>query len=159
MILDGYGLNDKVEGNAVKQANTPVMDDLMANCPFVEGQASGMAVGLPEGQMGNSEVGHLNMGAGRIVYQELTRITKAIQDGDFFENPALMSAINGLGKSLFTFMINVTGLLVRIGGVFFAIPKFGIQGYLWGLLASQFVVTGLSAAVLLTAARPPKHHV
>ena len=61
MILDGYGLNDKVEGNAVKQANTPVMDDLMANCPFVEGQASGMAVGLPEGQMGNSEVGHLNM--------------------------------------------------------------------------------------------------
>ena len=76
-----------------------------------------------------------------------------------YTNTALMSAINGLGKTLFTFMINVTGLLVRIGGVFFAIPKFGIQGYLWGLLASQFVVTGLSAAVLLTAARPPKHHV
>ena len=93
MILDGYGLNDKVEGNAVKQANTPVMDDLMANCPFVEGQASGMAVGLPEGQMGNSEVGHLNMGAGRIVYQELTRITKAIQDGDFFENEELVKAV------------------------------------------------------------------
>ena len=92
MILDGYGLNDKVEGNAVKQANTPVMDDLMANCPFVEGQASGMAVGLPEGQMGNSEVGHLNMGAGRIVYQELTRITKSIQDGDFFENEAFLAA-------------------------------------------------------------------
>ena len=92
MILDGYGLNDKVEGNAVKQANTPVMDDLMANCPFVEGQASGMAVGLPEGQMGNSEVGHLNMGAGRIVYQELTRITKSIQDGDFFENEAFIAA-------------------------------------------------------------------
>ena len=92
MILDGYGLNDKVEGNAVKQANTPVMDDLMANCPFVEGQASGMAVGLPEGQMGNSEVGHLNMGAGRIVYQELTRITKSVQDGDFFENEAFLAA-------------------------------------------------------------------
>ena len=92
MILDGYGLNDKVEGNAVKQANTPVMDELMANCPFVEGQASGMAVGLPEGQMGNSEVGHLNMGAGRIVYQELTRITKSIQDGDFFENEAFLAA-------------------------------------------------------------------
>ena len=90
MILDGYGLNDKVEGNAVKQAKTPVMDDLMANCPFVEGQASGMAVGLPEGQMGNSEVGHLNMGAGRIVYQELTRITKSIKDGDFFENEAFL---------------------------------------------------------------------
>lgn len=94
MILDGYGLNDKVEGNAVKQANTPVMDDLMANCPFVEGQASGMAVGLPEGQMGNSEVGHLNMGAGRIVYQELTRITKSIEDGDFFENEAFQHAVD-----------------------------------------------------------------
>ena len=59
MILDGYGLNDKIEGNAVKLANTPVMDKLMAEYPFVEGQASGMAVGLPDGQMGNSEVGHL----------------------------------------------------------------------------------------------------
>ena len=67
MILDGYGLNEKTEGNAVAQAATPVMDRLMAQCPFVRGNASGMAVGLPEGQMGNSEVGHLNMGAGRIV--------------------------------------------------------------------------------------------
>ena len=82
MILDGYGLNDKCEANAVCEGKTPVMDQLMSQCPFVEGQASGMAVGLPEGQMGNSEVGHLNMGAGRIVYQELTRITKSIQDGD-----------------------------------------------------------------------------
>ena len=80
MILDGYGLNDKVEGNAVAQAKTPVMDKLMAECPFVKGNASGLAVGLPDGQMGNSEVGHLNMGAGRIVYQELTRITKEIQE-------------------------------------------------------------------------------
>ena len=67
MILDGYGLNDRVEGNAVKEASTPVMDKLMAEYPWVQGQASGMAVGLPEGQMGNSEVGHMNMGAGRIV--------------------------------------------------------------------------------------------
>ena len=64
MILDGYGLNDKVEGNAVREAKTPVMDRLMKECPFVRGNASGMAVGLPDGQMGNSEVGHLNMGAG-----------------------------------------------------------------------------------------------
>jgi 2,3-bisphosphoglycerate-independent phosphoglycerate mutase len=70
------------------------MDDLMRNCPFVKGYASGMAVGLPDGQMGNSEVGHMNMGAGRIVYQELTRITKSIQDGDFFENEALLQAVN-----------------------------------------------------------------
>lgn len=93
MILDGYGLNDKVQGNAVAEAKTPVMDKLMAECPFVKGNASGMAVGLPEGQMGNSEVGHLNMGAGRIVYQELTRITKEIQDGDFFKNEALLHAV------------------------------------------------------------------
>lgn len=93
MILDGYGLNKKEQANAVAEANTPVMDKLMAECPFVEGQASGMAVGLPEGQMGNSEVGHLNMGAGRIVYQELTRITKEIQDGDFFKNEALLDAV------------------------------------------------------------------
>lgn len=106
MILDGYGLNDRVEGNAVKEANTPVMDQLMAECPYVKGLASGMAVGLPEGQMGNSEVGHLNMGAGRIVYQELTRITKEIQDGDFFKNEALLHAVknakdNGTALHLF----------------------------------------------------------
>jgi len=94
MILDGYGLNKKEDGNAVAIAKTPVMDKLMKEYPFVEGNASGMAVGLPDGQMGNSEVGHLNMGAGRIVYQELTRITKEIQDGTFFENPALMAAVN-----------------------------------------------------------------
>lgn len=93
MILDGYGLNEKQEGNAVAQAKTPVLDKLMKEYPFVEGNASGMAVGLPDGQMGNSEVGHLNMGAGRIVYQELTRITKEIQDGTFFENEALLNAI------------------------------------------------------------------
>ncbi len=92
MILDGYGLSDSVKGNAIAQAKTPVMDKLMAECPFVKGNASGLAVGLPDGQMGNSEVGHLNMGAGRIVYQDLTKITKSIQDGDFFENKALLDA-------------------------------------------------------------------
>ena len=99
MILDGYGLNEKKEHNAVAEAKTPVMDKLMAECPFVKGNASGMAVGLPEGQMGNSEVGHLNMGAGRIVYQELTRITKEIQDGTFFENPALLKAVENCKKN------------------------------------------------------------
>ena len=99
LILDGYGLNDKTEGNAVAQAKTPVMDKLMKECPFVKGNASGMAVGLPDGQMGNSEVGHLNMGAGRIVYQELTRITKEIQDGTFFENPGLLEAVENCKKN------------------------------------------------------------
>ena len=94
MILDGYGLNEKTEGNAISQAKKPVMDKLMAEYPFVKGNASGLAVGLPDGQMGNSEVGHLNMGAGRIVYQDLTRITKEIKDGTFFENAELKRAMN-----------------------------------------------------------------
>jgi len=93
LVLDGYGLNDRKEGNAIALANIPVMDRLMKEYPCVKGYASGMAVGLPEGQMGNSEVGHINIGAGRIVYQELTRITKEIQDGTFFENPALLAAV------------------------------------------------------------------
>ena len=99
LILDGYGMNPNPEGNAIALANTPVMDRLKKEYPFVKGYASGMAVGLPEGQMGNSEVGHLNMGAGRIVYQELTRITKSIQDGDFFENPVLLEAVENCRKN------------------------------------------------------------
>ena len=99
MILDGYGLSDKTEGNAVKQAKTPVMDKLIAKYPFVQGEASGMAVGLPDGQMGNSEVGHTNMGAGRIVYQMLVKISKSIQDGDFFENKALVAAMENCKKN------------------------------------------------------------
>lgn len=114
MILDGYGLNEKKEGNAVAQAETPVMDSLMKEYPFVRGNASGMAVGLPDGQMGNSEVGHLNMGAGRIVYQELTRITKEIQDGTFFENPALLKAVENCKKN--NSALHLMGLLSD-GGV------------------------------------------
>ncbi len=99
MILDGYGLNERKDGNAVTTAKTPVMDELMSTCPYVKGYASGMAVGLPDGQMGNSEVGHLNMGAGRIIYQELTRITKEIQDGVFFENEAFLQAVENCRKN------------------------------------------------------------
>ena len=94
MILDGYGLNAREEGNAVVHAKTPVMDRLEKEYPFVEGFASGLDVGLPDGQMGNSEVGHLNIGAGRIVYQELTRITKSIADGDFYDNAAFLKAVD-----------------------------------------------------------------
>ena len=99
MVLDGYGLNENPEGNAIAMAKTPVMDDLMKNYPFVEGNASGMAVGLPDGQMGNSEVGHMNIGAGRIIYQDLTRITKDIQDGTFFDNKVLLQAIENCEKN------------------------------------------------------------
>ena len=99
MVLDGYGLNDNPEGNAIAMAKTPVMDSLMKDYPFVKGAASGLAVGLPDGQMGNSEVGHMNIGAGRIIYQDLTRITKAIEDGDFFENKGLLTAIENCKKN------------------------------------------------------------
>lgn len=98
LILDGFGLNDKTEANAIKQAHKPRIDRIMQQYPHTVGYASGMAVGLPDGQMGNSEVGHLNIGAGRIVYQELTRITKAIQDGDFFANEALVKGIQNCQK-------------------------------------------------------------
>ncbi len=99
MILDGYGLNDNCDHNAVCEGKTPIMDQLMSQYPFVKGNASGLAVGLPDGQMGNSEVGHLNMGAGRIVYQELTRITKSIEDGDFFEVAEFLQAVENCKKS------------------------------------------------------------
>ena len=84
MILDGFGNNPRKDGNAIELANTPVIDKLFKQNPNTIIKTSGLDVGLPEGQMGNSEVGHTNIGAGRIVYQELTRITKAIEDGDFF---------------------------------------------------------------------------
>ena len=114
LIMDGFGLNDRHEANAVYEANTPNIDKLMEECPFVKGNASGLAVGLPDGQMGNSEVGHLNMGAGRIVYQELTRITKAIKDGDFFDNKAFLEAVENCKKNNST--LHLYGLLSD-GGV------------------------------------------
>lgn len=96
MILDGFGVNESEYGNAIAQAKTPNLEKLYAKYPSNLGHASGLDVGLPDGQMGNSEVGHLNIGAGRIVYQELTRITKAIEDGDFFTNEALVAAMNNV---------------------------------------------------------------
>ncbi len=103
IIMDGYGLTTPEFGNAIEIANAGVIDNLMKSYPTTTLGASGMSVGLPDGQMGNSEVGHLNMGAGRIVYQDLTRITKEIQDGDFYKNEEILSAINNAklnGKKL-----------------------------------------------------------
>jgi len=93
IILDGWGIGDRSASDAIYNANTPYMDSLLANHPHATLKTSGEEVGLPEGQMGNSEVGHLNIGAGRIVYQELTRINKSIRDGDFFKNTVLLDAI------------------------------------------------------------------
>ena len=94
IIMDGYGYRDSEMGNAIRTAKTPNMDKFLTDCPNTLIGASGMDVGLPNGQMGNSEVGHTNIGAGRIVYQELTRITKSIEDGDFFENEAFQHAVD-----------------------------------------------------------------
>ncbi len=113
-IMDGYGLNPAENGNAIHMAKTPNLDKLFATYPNTQLLASGMAVGLPEGQMGNSEVGHTNIGAGRIVYQELTRITKSIQDGDFFENEALLAAVENCKKN--GTALHIMGLLSD-GGV------------------------------------------
>jgi len=99
MILDGYGLSDKKEGNAILAAKTPNLDRLFLTYPHSILEASGMSVGLPEGQMGNSEVGHLNIGAGRVVYQDLTRITKSIRDGTFSRNVTLIRAMEKTKKN------------------------------------------------------------
>ena len=114
MILDGFGLNPSAYGNAVAAARTPNLDAIFAKYPHIKLAASGLAVGLPEGQMGNSEVGHLNIGAGRIVYQELTRITKAIEDEIFFDNLPLNHAVRHVKETGGT--LHVFGLLSD-GGV------------------------------------------
>ena len=114
VILDGFGHSDSPDYNAIYSANTPVYDRLRAQHANTLISGSGMDVGLPDGQMGNSEVGHMNLGAGRVVYQDFTRITKAIQDGDFFTNPALTSAVDQAvekGKA-----VHILGLLSE-GGV------------------------------------------
>lgn len=103
IVLDGWGINHKHEGNAVYAAETHNFDRYIANYPHTELQASGLAVGLPDGQMGNSEVGHLNIGAGRVVYQELTRITKSIADGDFFEKTEFVDALENAKRMAVTF--------------------------------------------------------
>lgn len=113
LILDGYGV-ESTASSAVEAAHTPVWDALLANNPGARIATSGMAVGLPDGQMGNSEVGHMNIGAGRTVYQNLTRISKAIADGDFFQNPVLTSAMdNAVAQNK---AVHVMGLLSP-GGV------------------------------------------
>ena len=99
IILDGFGNNPSDYGNAIHAAKTPNLDKLFETCPHTLIGASGMDVGLPDGQMGNSEVGHTNIGAGRVVYQELTRITKSISDGDFFQNEALCGAVENCKKN------------------------------------------------------------
>lgn len=114
MILDGFGINDNEKANAVKLANTPNIDNLMKTWTTTEIHTSGLDVGLPDGQMGNSEVGHTNIGAGRIVYQDLTRITKSIEDGDFFSVKEITEAIENCKRN--HSKLHIMGLLSD-GGV------------------------------------------
>lgn len=114
IILDGFGLNNSEYGNAISHANKPVLDHVFATSPTTQLRASGLDVGLPEGQMGNSEVGHTNIGSGRVVYQELTRITKSIKDGDFFTNTQLLGATENCKKH--NSALHLFGLLSN-GGV------------------------------------------
>lgn len=114
IIMDGFGLQDPGEGNAISLANTPVLDGLFEARPFTRLEASGEAVGLPEGQMGNSEVGHLNIGAGRVVYQELTRINKACADGSIESNPVIRHAFDTVKRN--GSVLHLMGLLSD-GGV------------------------------------------
>ncbi len=113
-IMDGFGYNPSDYGNAIVAAKTPRLDEIFQNNPMTYIGASGMDVGLPDGQMGNSEVGHTNIGAGRVVYQELTRITKSIQDGDFFENEAFLKAVENCKQN--NSALHLIGLLSD-GGV------------------------------------------
>ncbi len=112
--MDGYGLAERVEGNAIKGAKTPRLDSIFADYPNTVLYASGLAVGLPDGQMGNSEVGHTNIGAGRVVYQMLVKISKDIEDGVFFSNPALLKAMENCKKN--SSALHLFGLLSD-GGV------------------------------------------
>lgn len=114
IIMDGFGINKDTKGNAIKAAKTPNLDKYLETCPHTMIGASGMDVGLPDGQMGNSEVGHTNIGAGRVVYQELTRITKSISDGDFYKNEALCGAMENCRKN--NSALHLIGLL-STGGV------------------------------------------
>ena len=98
IILDGWGYRESSDYNAIALANTPHFDALWQSYPHTLINTSGMVVGLPDGQMGNSEVGHLNLGAGRVVYQELTRISKSISDGDFFHNPTFVRTLDTLAN-------------------------------------------------------------
>ena len=112
--MDGYGLREPAKGNAITQANTPNLDALLANCPHTKLAASGEPVGLPDGQIGNSEVGHLNIGAGRLVPQELTRINHACEDGSIAENEVICKAFQNCGDNNKT--LHLLGLLSD-GGV------------------------------------------
>ena len=133
MIMDGFGIAPK-EGNAIAAAKTPNLDKIFAQNPLTQIGASGLDVGLPDGQMGNSEVGHTNIGAGRIVYQELTRITKSIQDGDFFQNEAFVAAMENVKKN--GTALHLMGLLsdggvhshnTHLYGLLEMAKKFGIE--------------------------------
>ncbi len=139
IILDGWGYREEAEDNAIAQANTPVFDKLWAECPHTLINTSGNVVGLPDGQMGNSEVGHLNLGAGRTVYQELTRIGLAIRDGSFYHNPVLAHAIDAAVEE---------GRRVHVLGI---LSDGGVHGHIEHIKATIRMAVERGAKVILHA--------
>src|SRR5512147_451215 len=113
VILDGWGYGNKSKSDCIEMGETPYFHSLEKKYPHAQLQASGEDVGLPDGQMGNSEVGHLNLGAGRIVYQDSTRISKSIREGDFFRNPALLAALDKVKQNRSS--LHLLGLLSDVG--------------------------------------------
>src|SRR5437899_12717101 len=109
IVMDGWGINPRTEGNAIALARTPNIDKLAREWPHTAVRTSGEAVGLPEGQMGNSEVGHQNIGAGKRVLQDYTRVSESIRDGSFFQNPALLKAVEHVKKN--SSHLHICGLL------------------------------------------------
>ena len=126
MILDGFGLSSKTTGNAIAAASLPNINEMFKKYPFTTLKASGLAVGLPEGQMGNSEVGHLNIGAGRVVYQELTRISKAIDEGIFNGNTAAKLLAVVCFKVFFCSNVSLHDRRIQAGSnaVLWSVPRF-----------------------------------
>ena len=117
MILDGYGINKDTEGNAIAQAHKPNLDEIFASYPNTTLKACGLDVGLPAGQMGNSEVGHLNIGAGRIVYQDLTKITKAIENGSFLKTRSLTEQWTTVEATALRFTCSVSYLTAEFTAI------------------------------------------
>jgi len=137
VILDGWGINPRKEGNAIAMARTPNIDKLAREWPHTAVRTSGEAVGLPEGQMGNSEVGHQNIGAGKRVLQDYTRVSESIRDGSFFQNPALLKAVEHVKKN--ASQLHMCGLLGN-GGVHFGRSRRGNP--------HQLVVAGNEVSIL-----------
>ena len=147
IILDGYGIGEPNDGNAIYMAQTPVMDGLLQRWPHTKLSASGLDVGLPDGQMGNSEVGHTNIGSGRVVFQDLPRITKAIEDGTFFENPIAGPFVLGISSG--------AKMVVALAMIYFIGRYQVVSSYT--LIIAAFIGSLIATGFILLVSRRVQH--